>query len=296
MKLPKIMLGSNPFHAVSYRGSDERKEFRRRFADVDSVYRVMERSADLGVRGFHSYAKDTEIKAIVRLRERLGDSMTVVSILPDIYGAMSRQAGEGAQDKNLAKIKLLLKNMPSLISAGVTGNLVPMIDSILKTELNVIKVTSPNFIFLHGTLTDMACVTDQRSLLQLFKDKVLERGAVPGLTTHNLGMVCAKLKAMGLRFPVIEAPFNPRGFMMQPSVEKCLELRRELTDVCFIGKKVLAGGSVPPREGIAYAYRTAGVHCTVLGIGSVSEADETFSAGKEILGDEYTAQYDIEPF
>jgi len=294
MKLPKIMLGSNPFHAVSYRGSEERKEFRRRFCDVDSMYKVMARSAELGVTGFHSYAKDFEIRAIVRLREKLGDSMTVVSILPDIYGAMTRQAGEGTQDKNLAKIKLLLKNMPSLISAGVTGNLIPMIDSILKTELNFIKVTRPNFILLHGTLTDMACVTDQRSLLQLFKDKVREAGAVPGLTTHNLGMTCAKLKAMGLHFPVIEAPFNPRGFMMQPSVERCLEVRKESADVCFIGKKVLAGGSVPPAEGLAFAYRTAGVQCTVIGIGSVSEADETFSAGKEILGEEYSAQYDIQ--
>jgi len=294
MKLPKIMLGSNPFHAVSYRGSEERKEFRRRFNNVESVYKVMEHSAELGVTGFHSYAKDMEIRAMVKLREKLGDSMTVVSILPDIYGAMSRQAGEGAQDKNLAKIKLVLKNMPSLISAGVTGNLLPMIDSILKTELNFIKVTRPNFVLLHGTLTDMACVTDQKNLLLHFKEKVLETGAIPGLTTHNLGMTCGKLKTMGVHFPVIEAPFNPRGFMMQPSIERCLEVRREAADVCFIGKKVLAGGSVSPAEGLAYAYRTAGVQCTVIGIGSVSEADETFCAGKEILGQEYNTQYDIE--
>jgi hypothetical protein len=294
MKLPKIMLGSNPFHAVSYRGSEERKEYRRRFCTVESVYKVMERSADLGITGFHSYAKDMEIRAMVKLREKLGDSMTVVSILPDIYGAMSRQAGEGAQDKNLAKIKLLLKNMPSLISAGVTGNLLPMIDSILKTELNFVKVTRPNFILLHGTLTDMACVTDQKNLLSLFKQKVIEAGAVPGLTTHNLGMTYAKLKTMGIHFPVIEAPFNPRGFMMQPSVERCLEVRKEACDVCFIAKKVLAGGPVSPAEGFAYAYRTAGVQCTVIGIGSTSEADETFGVGKEILGQEYTAQYDIE--
>ncbi len=294
MKLPKIMLGSNPFHAVSYRSNDERREFRRRFSSVDSIYKVMERSAELGIRGFHSYAKDKEIQAIVRLREKLGDSMTVVSILPDIYGAMSRQAGEGAQDKNLAKIKLLVKNMPSLISAGITGNLLPMVESILKTELNFIRVTKPNFILLHGTLTDMACVTEQKKLLTLFKDRVLDAGAVPGLTTHNLGMTYDRLKKMELHFPVIEAPFNPNGFMMQPSVERCVEVRKEASDVCFIAKKVLAGGSVSPEDGLAYAYRVAGAQCTVIGIGSVSEADETFAAGKQVLGEEYTLQYDVE--
>ncbi|KPJ61375.1 MAG: hypothetical protein AMJ46_01375 [Latescibacteria bacterium DG_63] len=293
MKLPKIMLGSNPFHGVSYRSAEERKEFRRRFKDVDSVYKVMERSAELGIRGFHSYAKDVEIRAIVKLREKFGDSLTIVSILPDIYGAMSRQVGGDTQDKNLTKIKMLVKNMPSLISAGMTGNLVPMVDSILKTELAFIKETRPNFILLHGTLADMACVTDQKRLLDLFKERVLKAGAIPGMTTHNMGTVYRKLKEMSVHFPVIEAPFNPKGFMMQPSAEKCLEIRNEARDVHFIGKKILAGGSVAPESGLLYAYREAKVESTVIGIGSVSEAEETFGTAKEILGEEFDAVYDI---
>ncbi|UCF79358.1 MAG: hypothetical protein JSW03_03670 [Candidatus Eiseniibacteriota bacterium] len=293
MKLPRVMLGSNPFHAVSYRSADERKEYRRRFADVDSVYRVMERCAELGVKGFHSYAKDVEIKSIVRLREKYGDSITVVSILPDIYGAMSRQVGGDSQDKNLAKVKMLVKNMPSLVSAGVTGNLVPMVDSVLKTELDFIKETRPDFILLHGTLADMACVTDQKRLLELFQERVRKAGAIPGMTTHNLGTAYRKLKEMTVHFPVIEAPFNPRGFMMQPSEEKCLEIRREAGDVHFIAKKVLAGGSVEPRSGFLYAYEKAGVQSTVIGIGNVSEAEETFAAAKEILGDGFHEEYDI---
>lgn len=293
MKLPKIMLGSNPFHAVSYRSAEERKEFRRRFTSVDSVYKVMERSAELGIRGFHSYAKDVEIKAIVRLREKFGDSITVVSILPDIYGAMSRQVGGSSQDKNLAKVKMLMKNMPSLISAGMTGNLLPMVDSILKTELAFIKETKPDFILLHGTLADMACVTDQTRLLDLFKERVLKAGAIPGMTTHNLGTVYRKLKELSVHFPVIEAPFNPKGFMMQPSAEKCLEIRSEAGDIHFIGKKILAGGSVDPESGLLYAYKEAEVQSTVIGIGSVSEAEETFGTAKDILGEQFSAEYDI---
>jgi hypothetical protein len=294
MKLPKVMLGSNPFHAVSYRSTQERKEFRRRFSTVESIYKVMERSAEIGIKGFHSYAKDMEIRAIIKMREKLGDSMTVVSILPDIYGAMSRQAGAGSQDKNLAKIKMLFKNMPALMSAGMTGNLSPMVDSILKAELGFVKETKPSFVLLHGTLADIACVTEQRKLLLLFKERVLDAGAVPGLTTHNLGTTYRKLKEMNIHFPVIEAPFNPQGFMMQPSVEACLKVRREAGDVHFIGKKILAGGSGDPRKGLLYAYREAGVQCTVIGIGSISEADETFDVAKEILGEEFSYEYDIE--
>ena len=219
--------------------------------------------------------------------------MTVVSILPDIYGAMSRQAGGGSQDKNLAKIKMLFKNMPALMSAGMTGNLAPMVDSILKAELAFIKDTGPNFILLHGTLVDIACVTEQKKLLALFKERVLDAGAVPGLTTHNLGTTYDKLKEMSVHFPVIEAPFNPKGFMMQPSVEACLKVRKEAGDVHFIGKKILAGGSGDPRGGLTYAYREAGVQCTVVGIGSVSEADETFGIAKEVLGEEFSYEYDV---
>jgi hypothetical protein len=293
MKLPKVMLGSNPFHAVSYRSSQERKELRRRFSNAESVYRVMERSAEGGIKGFHSYAKDMEIRAIVRLREKLGDSITVVSILPDIYGAMSRQTGADSQDKNLAKIKMLFKNMPALMSAGMTGNLSPMIDSILKSELAFIRETKPNFILLHGTLADIACVTEQKKLLLLFQDRVRDAGAVPGLTTHNLGTTYRKLRQMDVHFPVIEAPFNPQGFMMQPSVEACLKVREEASDVLFIGKKILAGGSGDPRKGLVYAYREAGVQCTVIGIGSVTEADETFGVAREVLGEEFSYEYDV---
>jgi hypothetical protein len=149
MKLPRVMLGANPFHGVSYRSAMDRKEYRKRFQSSEAIFQVIERSFDLGVRGIHSFAKETENAAVLKAKEKFGDSLKIVSVVPDIYGAVKRVTG--AEDVTHAtKLRLLMKSIPSVLNVGLTGNVVPLFRKPLAKELDIIRPTEPNAILLHG--------------------------------------------------------------------------------------------------------------------------------------------------
>ncbi len=66
---------------------------------------------------------------------------------------------------------------------------------------------------------------------------------------------------------------------MNPSKEECLK-KLEETNNYVIAKKVLSGGRVAPHEALEYLSRFENIKSIVVGIGSVAEAEETFSAAK----------------
>jgi hypothetical protein len=83
------------------------------------------------------------------------------------------------------------------------------------------------------------------------------------------------------------APVNSKGFMMNPSMESCIEILKQERGIFFIAKKIVAGGIIPPLEAQRYVFETVGVQSAAIGIGSVSEAEETFAASREALGDRF---------
>ncbi|MFH1502355.1 MAG: hypothetical protein ABIG03_04845 [Candidatus Eisenbacteria bacterium] len=289
--LPKVMLGANPFHGVSYMGDEYRREYRNRFRTAEAIEEVIDVAVEHGIRGVHAYAKETEVQAITRSKERHGEDLTVVAVIPDIYGAAARETG--AETKSKGKIKMLLKNMPSLVAAGLKGDLVPLMRKALRSELEFIRPTKPDFILLYGAISDIACATEQKELLEMFYEEVRREGAVPGMATHNFVHTFTKATEMGIPMPTIMAPLNPRGFMMNPSKADCERLLQNSPGTVFVGKKILAGGAVDPHEGFRYAFEDVGVESVAVGIGSVEEGRRTFAAARDVLGDTLTTGIDV---
>jgi hypothetical protein len=288
------MLGANPFHGVSHKSAELRVEYKRRFTRPEAVLEIIDRSFELGIRGVHGYCSELEIEAISRAKEKYGNELVVVSVIPDLYAAASRQLGvqvRGGAD--IQKLKSLMRNMPGLVSAGLTGNLLPLVGRSLDTELNLIKPTKPSFVILHGYLTDVVSALRQGQMISLFMDKVRKIGAVPGMATHNLVNLCSALKEMKMKLPIIMTPVNANGFMMRPSQQACVEAIRELKDTVFIAKKVLAGGVIQPLEAQKYVFDNVGVHAAALGIASADEANEAFLASKSVLGERFSEGIEV---
>jgi hypothetical protein len=292
MKLPRIILGANPFHGISYRSRENRNQYRERFSSVDNVLKIINKSFELGVRGIHVFTTDIQIEAIVRAKEKLGDELIVVSIMPDLYSAAARQTGAKANETT-SKLKQLLKNMPALVQAGLTGDLKKIIDKVFNTEMEIVKKTHPNFILLHGFLVDIACAAGQKYGLEVFKEKVTQLGAVPGINSHNYGRTHAMLKEMNIHFPVVQTSFNARGYMMNPSRQSCIEALNNSNSVTHIAKKVLAGGVIPPVEAFKYIFNELNLPSASVGVASIEEAEETFSAASQVLGGDLSQSIEV---
>lgn len=285
--LPALMLGSNPFQGVSYKSEALRREYRARFRRPEAILEVMGRCIDLGVTTAHCYARRAQVEAMELAQAAYGGLPGAVAVLPDVYEAMSRQIGESGGTATREKIKLIVKTMPRLVSAGVSGNLLPLVEEVLDTEIELVSSVRPRIILLHGMLTDMACAIKHRSVVELFIEKVRCAGAIPGLATHNLGVIWRNLAEMEISVPIIMAPFNPLGFMMNPSVDACLQVAADRGSTAIIAKKILAGGVIEPEEGLRYVFDSVGVESAAIGVASIEEAERTFSAARNVLGERF---------
>lgn len=291
MKLPRVILGANPFHGTSYLGAAKRAEYHQRFIDEGSIFEVMAASIEMGVRGLHCFAKDMEIRAVLKAKEKFGNDLKVIAIIPDVYGAMGRLSG-GQKITHGTRLRMVLQSLPNILSLG-QGDILPLLRQVLETELDVITPIKPDVVVLHGALTDLACGNELKAPLQAFYQAVEKRGAIPGLATHHLGVIYEKLQKMALKPPLLMVPVNPKGYMMSPSQERCEQIIRQEKETIFMAKKVLAGGVIPPGPALRYAFDQVGVASVSLGIGSLAEARDSFSQAKEILGSRFAEEVDV---
>lgn len=294
-KLPRVMLGANPFHGVSHKSAGLRREYKMRFNSPDSIYEVIKKSTELGVKAVHLYANNNEIEAVYKAKDEC-DELRVIAVIPDVYGAAGRQMGASTTGKDYTKLKFFLKNLPSLLTASFSGDITRLLSKILEDELRYIWKTEPDFVLLHATPADIACATEQQEAMEMFNEKIRAFGAIPGIATHNLVNTYNKLKNMGVNIPLIMSPVNPKGFMMTPSKDECInviEAIRNSNDFVFIAKKVLAGGILPPKDALRFVFDEIGVYSAAIGIASVSEAEKTFSTAREILGHRFNEEKNV---
>lgn len=106
--------------------------------------------------------------------------------------------------------------------------------------------------FLTASVTDLALALDHARLAREFV-WLVERtyGLQAGLATYNYGTLVARLRAWGVRPSLIAAPFNPRGYLMNPSPAACEDAVRA-SEVPVLATHIDVDGLVAPAEALAY--------------------------------------------
>lgn len=143
-------------------------------------------------------------------------------------------------------------------------------------DIELLKKLGSVAMLLHGELTD----SHDFNMIRRYLDLIGQAGAMAGLATHRPMRTLTWLREVGLRPDVIMFPFNKIGKFMDSDPEKVLEAAVKLGAV-LIGKKILAAGSLSPREGLEYTFQK-GIHSVAIGVASEEEAEETFSIASEL--------------
>jgi hypothetical protein len=121
----------------------------------------------------------------------------------------------------LDQARIALHNLPRaprvLARDFATGVLV-----MVEMELARLRRLTPTYGVLNASVTDLALALDQRRLIADFV-ALTERayGLRSALATYNYGILVERLGAWGVRPGAVLAPFNPRGYLMNPSRQEC---------------------------------------------------------------------------
>jgi hypothetical protein len=122
----------------------------------------------------------------------------------------------------------------------------------VEMELARFRRLAPQYAVLNASVTDLALALDHDRLLRDFVRLAARTyGLKATLGTYNYGILCERLTIWRIRPDAILAPFNPRGYLMNPSKEDC-ERALKGSDVEVLASHIDVDGIVERREALAY--------------------------------------------
>lgn len=108
-------------------------------------------------------------------------------------------------------------------------------------------------IILHPQITDLALSLNQTELFRLFCKIVKNQyGAEPGFSTLNFSLLVETLQTAAIPAEWIVAPFNSKGYGMNPDSVQCNEWLNKNTPYKVIAEHWQLGNEIPLSEGLAY--------------------------------------------
>lgn len=166
--------------------------------------------------------------AVLALRRRFG--LAVESIVPNMRSYLRDASDHGVVGAALHRVlglpladkaRIALHHVPRaarvLARDFATGVLV-----IVEMELARFRYLGASSVLLNASVTDLALALDNDRLVRDFV-RLAGRtyGCEAGLATYNFGVLVERLETWGVRPDLVAAPFNPRGYLMNPSKEEC---------------------------------------------------------------------------
>jgi hypothetical protein len=120
-----------------------------------------------------------------------------------------------------AQVRLALRHVgraPRVAARDFATGLLVLVDM----ELARLRELRPAGVLLNPSVTDLVLALDVPALLRDFV-RLVERsyGLEAALGTYNYGTLVPRLAAWGIRPGAVAAPFNPRGYLMNPSRAAC---------------------------------------------------------------------------
>lgn len=166
--------------------------------------------------------------ALTALRARVG--FRVLPLIPNMPAYMRNAADHGVVGAARRRFQRLglrdqlrialhhAARAPRVLARDFATGLLILVEM----ELARFRRHAPAGVMLSASVTDLALALGRAELLRDFV-RLAERryGLEAGLATHNYGTLAARLGEWDIRPGVIAAPFNPRGYLMNPSRLAC---------------------------------------------------------------------------
>jgi hypothetical protein len=284
----RLILGHNQFFGVNHLSSARGVATERYFSRTENVVSLVRAAYYAGVTGLmlSTHERAREIAEAIRNDSELASGLHLHILLPYMakYVRMANERGPIAMLEETLRQATWSERLAIGLKAGmglVRKDLFATLEALVKIELLPFKGLNVQSVFLHNSLTDMVAALRAKDVAQFFVRNIAEEhGACPAFCTLSAGVSMTYFRDIGLENPVIMAPFNPAGFQMNPSRERCEQLLREYP--ChMVAMSTLAAGYVKPADAAAYLSSLTGIDSIIFGAssaGHIKELSEAFGA------------------
>jgi hypothetical protein len=137
-------------------------------------------------------------------------------------------------------------------------------------------------LYASNAAFELLILTERFEELQRLVDTIRKRIGVFLLGTHYAGTIIPRVEAAGIEVDGYLTPVNARGIAMFPTQRHVVQAIRTAGKP-VIAIKPLGGGRIPPQEAFRYLFHELQIPAVMVGVGSMEEAEETFTAATEAL-------------
>lgn len=280
-------MSARPFWGESVVARSQNPELAERFRDGTAVSDLLRAAAGCNLAGL---VTTNDPRVLAALRQLGSERMPVFPVIPNVIGYVRESTHYGMVGAGWRRLKSL--NPVQLLKIGMLGALryrkvlsrhfPSILEIMLEVEMADFRPFHPQVVFLHPVTTDLALALGNRTLLELYHQRMTGHfGCEPGLATNNLGWLLPRLREWGLSFRCFLAPFNNRGYGMLPSQDQCEQLLDAEPGLSIAADRIAVGG-LPGAEEFEYLKRV-GIRSAVVDATSPEELAQILSVAEVFL-------------
>lgn len=287
-----IILGHNQFFGISHLSTQRAAEREQAFRNVDRILSIVRCARDHGANGLmlSTHERASAVADGMRSDKDLRQGMEVHVLLP--YMAKYVRAANTKGMLGMLSDILSQSTWSSRVRLGLTsgkalmgGDHFEKLKALIDIEMLPFRDLNVRSVYLHNALTDLAAGLGMMEVLKFFCDYIKERyNAQPSFCTLSYSLLVRRLTQWSIEAPLM-APFNPKGFQMNPSREAC-ETDLALSSFPVVAMSPLAAGSVTPQSAARYLADLDHVRSVVVGASNEAHVAETFPLLLSALQDE----------
>lgn len=292
LPLDSFILGDNPFFGINHHSRQAGESNAQRFQDTTQIIHVIRLARQAGFQGIMLSAHD-QSRDILRL---LQDDIELrdFHVYPNIpylmkyvqratqeglLGTLQHLLTQGTAQKGLAAVASLLAGGIGFVKKDFKR----MMETAIELELAPYDAMPTPAIFLHNGIVDLILGLGCLELLEYYDDRVRKKyDSRPGFGTLNLPLCLKSLQSIGLKRPLIMAPFNKKGFHMNPSRESCEKVLTH-EDFDFFAMNVLVSGALPAEEAFEYLKEFPSIRHIIVGASSEKNIKSSLALLKKVV-------------
>jgi hypothetical protein len=288
MRVDPIIFGDNQFFGINHISEIVASTQLEKFSKLENIIKVLDIAYSNGIKGFMLNSNDRagEICDYLRRNFDYWGGLHIYPSIPYPHKYVRKIVEEGTYR---AVTDILAEGKKSILAlfkggiATVTKDVIKMMKSLVDIELQKYEGLNIRVVFLQNIITDLMLGLGLEEILYEFSTYIEKDYKVnTGFITLNLPMLVHSLKKVGINKPIIMAPYNKKGFFMNPNKQACEEVVAK-EEFEFIAMSVLASGAIPPREAIKYVFESKKNCSIIFGASSKTHILETKNIIDEFL-------------
>ncbi len=281
--IDRIILGDNQFFGINHMSEEKARSLAIRFRDTEAIIRVIDTAYECGVHAFMFNTHDRVQTLCDHFRAHPGRyaDLRVYPSMPYAHkyaNAVHEKGLIGALNAFVFSGRSVGQVASTVIRGGMTvinKDMIEVMKLLVDAEMRMFRGLNVPAVFLQNIVTDLLLGFKAKDVFVEFANHVRRvYGAEPAFNTMNMPALVEFLLECGLASPIVCSSINKTGFLMTPSRQAYETTLREKPFRCM-AMSVLASGTIPAADAIAYVCGLPNVQSIVFGASSKGHIEQT---------------------